>query len=116
MSADGTQHRVLAPTWDRAPSNITWSKDGSAIYFDAENEGSRNLHVATLDGTVKPVTSGRQVLTTTSINPNGTAVGVMSTATHPNDVVFINLRQPASPRWITAVNEDVLAGKALADG
>ncbi len=114
MNADGTGHRVVAPAWDRAPSNITWSKDGSAIYFDAENEGSRNLYVATLGGDVKPVTTGRQVLSTTSINPNGTAVGVMSTATHPNDVVFITLRQPASVKWLTAVNEDVLAGKALA--
>jgi dipeptidyl aminopeptidase/acylaminoacyl peptidase len=114
MSADGAGHRVLAPSWDRAPSNLTWAKDGSAIYFDAENEGSRNLYVASLSGDVKPVTSGRQVLSTTSINANGTAVGVMSTATHPNDVVVLNLRQPGSIKWLTAVNEDVLAGKALA--
>ncbi|HUQ45852.1 MAG TPA: S9 family peptidase [Gemmatimonadaceae bacterium] len=114
MSADGTAHRVLTPAWDRAPSNLTWAKDGSAIYFDAENEGSRNLYVASLAGEVKPVTSGRQVLSTSSINANGTAVGVMSTATHPNDVVLLNLKQPGSVKWLTAVNEDVLAGKALA--
>ncbi|MEO7711604.1 MAG: S9 family peptidase [Gemmatimonadaceae bacterium] len=114
MSADGSGHRVVAPSWDRAPSNLTWAKDGSAIYFDAENEGSRNLYVASVSGAVKAVTSGRQVLSTTSINANGTAVGVMSTATHPNDVVAVNLRQPGTVTWLTAVNEDVLTGKALA--
>ncbi|MGI8498878.1 MAG: S9 family peptidase [Gemmatimonadaceae bacterium] len=116
MSADGSGQRVLLPRWDRAPANLTWAKDGSAIYFDAETEGSRNLFVATLGGggDVRPVTSGKQVLTTTSIGPNGTVVGVMSTASRPNDVVTFNLRQPAKINWLTAVNEDVLTGKTLA--
>ncbi len=113
MRADGTESRVLLPSWDRAPADITWSRDGGTIYFSAESEGSRQLYAAGLTGAVRQVTTGRQVLTTTSINANGTAVGVMSTPTHPNDVVTYDVRQPAAIRWLTAVNEDVLLGKRL---
>lgn len=113
MSADGTNHKLLLPKWDRAPSNMVWSRDGTSIYFDAESEGSRNLYVATVNGDVKPVTTGKQVLTVTSINPNGTAVGVMSTMQHPQDVVAFNVATPAGIKWLTAVNDDVLQGKKL---
>ena len=114
MSADGTGHKLLLARWDRAPSNMVWSKDGTAIYFDAESEGSRNLYVATLNGDVKPVTTGKQVLSVTSMNPNGMAVGVMSTMQHPQDVVAFNVAAPGSIKWLTAVNDDVLQGKKLA--
>ena len=115
MSANGTGHKLLVPKWDRTPSDLTWSKDGSTIYFNAENEGARNLYVASVaTGDVKPVTTGRQVLSVTSINANGTAVGVMSTASHPADVVAFTLAAPSNIKWLTEVNEDVLAGKKLA--
>jgi dipeptidyl aminopeptidase/acylaminoacyl peptidase len=114
MNADGSGQRVLAGTWDRTPANLTWAHDGSAIYFDAENEGTRNLYVASLNGDVRPVTTGKHMLATTSISPNGMAVGVMSTLTHPSDVVGFSLRQPQSIKWLSAVNEDVLMGKTLA--
>jgi dipeptidyl aminopeptidase/acylaminoacyl peptidase len=114
MNADGSGSKLLLPKWDRGPQNLTWAHDGSAIYFDAESEGSRNVYVATLNGEVKPVTTGRQVLTLSSMNANGTIVGTMNTATHPNDVVAVNVKTPTAIKWLTAVNEDVLAGKQLA--
>jgi dipeptidyl aminopeptidase/acylaminoacyl peptidase len=114
MSADGTGQHVLLPRWDRSPANITWSEDSKTIYFDAESEGARNLYATGLAGEVRAVTAGRQVLTVSSINANGTVVGVMSTASHPNDVVSFTVRSPANIRWLTAVNDDVLMGKTLA--
>ncbi|MDB4913447.1 MAG: peptidase [Gemmatimonadetes bacterium] len=114
MSSEGTGHKLLLPKWDRTPSEMVWARDGSGIYFVAENEGARNLYFASISGDVKPVTSGRQVLTVTSINPNGTAVGVMSTASHPNDVVAFDIKAPTNIKWITDVNGDVLLGKKLA--
>jgi dipeptidyl aminopeptidase/acylaminoacyl peptidase len=113
MSSDGTGSRLLLPKWDRAPSDLTWTKDGTGIYFNAENEGARNLYVASMAGEVKPVTSGKQVLTVTSINPNGSAVGVMSTSSHSPDVVALNVHTPATIKWLTDVNDDVLMGKKL---
>jgi dipeptidyl aminopeptidase/acylaminoacyl peptidase len=114
MHADGTGQRLLLAKWDRAPSELVWSRDGSTIYFNAESEGARNLYAASLTGDVHPVTSGKQQLAVTSINPNGLAVGTMSTASHPTDVVAFNVHSPGTIRWISAVNEDVLAGKKLA--
>jgi dipeptidyl aminopeptidase/acylaminoacyl peptidase len=93
---------------------MTWAKDGNGLYFDAESDGARNLYYASLGGEVRPVTTGKQVLAVTSIIPNGMAVGVMSTASHPNDVVGFNVRTPSAINWLTDVNGDVLMGKRLA--
>jgi dipeptidyl aminopeptidase/acylaminoacyl peptidase len=114
MSADGTGQKLLLPTWDRAPMNLTWAKDGSGLYFDAESDGARNLYFASASGEVRPITTGKQVLAVTSINQNGNAVGVMSTASRPNDVVGFTLRTPSAINWLTDVNADVLMGKRLA--
>ena len=115
MNADGSSPRVLAPELDRTPTAIFWAADGKAIYFTAENEGSRNLYVASPGGgPARQVTTGTQVLTVTDIGRNGLAVGVRSTAREPTDVVAFDLKAPR-PRRLTNVNDDVLTGKTLGD-
>ena len=113
MNADGSNPHVISGTLDRSPSGLIWAKDGSAVYFNAENEGARNLYVATLKGDVRPVTKGAQVLTVSDIDTRGLAVGVSSTASKPNDVIVFDLKQPASFRQLTDVNDDVLFGKKI---
>ena len=113
MSADGSGSRMISGSFDRSPSGMQWATDGSGIYFNAENEGSRNLYfVSSRGGDVRAITKGAQVLTVSDIAANGTAVGVMATASHPNDVVSFDLKQP-TPHWLTAVNDDVLFGKEI---
>jgi dipeptidyl aminopeptidase/acylaminoacyl peptidase len=113
MNADGSGSRVLTARLDRSPNGLVWAPDGSGIYFNVENEGSRNLYFASLSGDVRQVTRGTQVLTVSDVGPGGIAVGVMSTATRPNDLVALNVRDGA-PRFLTDVNGDVLTGKKLA--
>ena len=113
MNADGSNPHLISGNLDRSPQGLMWATDGSGVYFNAENEGSRNLYFASLKGDVKPVTKGSQVLTVTDIDPRGVAVGVTSTASKPNDVVAFELKQPASQRQLTSVNEDVLFGKKI---
>jgi dipeptidyl aminopeptidase/acylaminoacyl peptidase len=113
MNADGSNSHVISGTFDRSPQGLVWAKDGSAVYFNAENEGARNLYVATLKGDVRPVTKGDQVLTVTDIDARGLAVGVTSTAAKPNDVVEFDLKQPAATHQLTSVNDDVLFGKKI---
>ena len=113
MNADGTGSRVISGTLDRSPSGLTWASDGSGVYFNAESEGSRNLYFASLRGDVRPVTKGVQVLTVSDIDRRGVAVGVLATGAKPNDVVSLDLKQPASIKQLTSVNEDVLFGKKL---
>jgi len=114
MAADGSGPRSLTPKLDRSPSGLIWAADGSGIYFNAESEGSRNLYFAPLTGEVRQVTKGAQVLTVSDIGKGGVAVGTASTASRPNDVVSFTLAKP-EPKTLTAVNEDVLAGKALGE-
>ncbi|MEJ7812573.1 MAG: S9 family peptidase [Gemmatimonadaceae bacterium] len=113
MNADGSNARVINGDMDRSPSGMLWAPDGSGVYFNAENEGSRNFYFASLAGTIRPVTKGAQVLTVTDVGKLGQAVGVMSSAQKPNDVVAFNVRAPQI-RQLTAVNEDMLAGRTLA--
>jgi dipeptidyl aminopeptidase/acylaminoacyl peptidase len=116
MNADGSSARVLTAAFDRSPSGLQWAPDNSGIYFNAESEGSRNLYFAPVGGgAVRPVTTGKQVLTVTDVSRGGLAVGVRSTATEPNDVVAFDLKTPRQVRKLTAVNEDVLAGKRLGE-
>ena len=112
MNADGSGSRLLTASLDRTPRDLMWARDGSGIYFNVESEGTRNLYVAPLRGEPRRVTTGAQVLTVSDIGANGLAVGVASDALRPNDVVVFNVRRPELRR-VTAVNDDILAGKKL---
>jgi dipeptidyl aminopeptidase/acylaminoacyl peptidase len=113
MDADGRNARPLTETLDRSPSGMMWSPDGSGVYFNVENEGSRNLYFVSLRGEVRPVTKGAHALTVTDIGKGFVAVGVASSPQKPNDIVAFDVRTPAI-RQLTDVNGDVLAGKKLA--
>jgi dipeptidyl aminopeptidase/acylaminoacyl peptidase len=113
MNADGSNSHVISGNLDRSPQGLMWANDESGVYFNTENQGSRNLYFASLKGDVKPVTKGEQVLTVTDIDSRGLAVGVTSTASKPNEIVAFDLKQPAAARQLTSVNEDVLFGKKI---
>ncbi len=115
MNADGSGIRVLTPTFDRSPQGLLWAADGSGIYFAAENHGSRNLHFVPISGEpVRQITQGDQLLGITGIDKLGTAVGILTAWNKPNDVVVFSLARPQQVTQITAVNEDLFAGKELA--
>jgi dipeptidyl aminopeptidase/acylaminoacyl peptidase len=114
MNSDGSNSRVLTQSLDRTPRELAWAPDGNGIYFTVENEGSRNLHFASLRGEVRPVTRGTHVLSVSDIGRNGTAVGVASSFRQPNDIVTFDVRRPEIRR-VTAVNEDILTGVSLGE-
>jgi dipeptidyl aminopeptidase/acylaminoacyl peptidase len=118
MNADGSGRRTISGTLDRPISGLQWAADGGAVYFNVESEGSRNLYLATTAGAVRPVTTGKQALNVTDVGRTGLAVGVRSMPTKPNDVVSFGVPKSgtAGPvTQLTAVNDDVLAGKTLAE-
>ena len=112
MDADGKNSRALTSRLDRTPGGMTWSEDGTTIYFTAENEGSRHLYVATLTGTVRQLTTGNQLVSITDIR-NGIAVGVRTSANAPPDVIKLSVKAPAEITQLTQVNADILDGKQL---
>lgn len=113
MDADGSNPRALTEKLDRTPAGMVWSPDGTGLYFNVENEGSRNLYFVSLKGEVKQVTKGAQVLTVADIGKNFMAVGTDATSMKPTDIVTFDVRTPVL-KQLTDVNADVLAGKKLA--
>ncbi len=118
MNADGSNAHAVVGTLDRPISGLLWSRDATGVYFGAESEGSKNEYFVSTAGAVKPVTSGKHVLTVTDISSSGTAVGMRSTPAKPNDVVAFALPRTAAAvtgfTQLTALNDDLLAGKDLA--
>jgi dipeptidyl aminopeptidase/acylaminoacyl peptidase len=116
---DGSNAHLASGDWDRSPSNITWNTSGSGIYFTASDSGLRNLHFLPLEGsgagTVRPVTSGTHLLTTTDIHPSGTAVGILTSFHKPADVVRFDVDSASDIHQLTHVNDDILTGKNLGD-
>ncbi len=108
--------RKITGEFDRSPANLHWSPDGSGVYFDAEDRGSRNVQFASLaaGAGVKAATAGTHVLTFDSVSKDLIAAGTSADFDHPQDVVRFSLKQPGQVSTLTDVNGDVLAGKQLA--
>src|SRR5437667_3132541 len=110
----GGAMRKITGDYDRNPNNLVWAPDGTGVYFDAEDRGSRNVQFASINGGVKAVTTGTHVLTFDSASHDLNAAGTLADPEHPQDIVRVNLRQPGKITRLTDVNGDVLAGKQIA--
>ena len=116
MDADGQNKRILTENFDRTPTALMWAEDNSGIYFSTEDQGMNNLHfVARTGGAVRQITKGNHQFLPSSMSKNGLVAGILSDAKEPGDVFVVNLRQPAAPRKLTGVNDDLLEGRRLGD-
>ena len=114
MSGVASDMRKISGDYDRDPINLRWAPDGTGVYFDADDRGARNVQLASIVGGVKPVTSGRHMLTFDSMSKDLVAAGTSADPEHPQDVVRFSLRQRGQIANLTDVNGDVLQGKQLA--
>jgi dipeptidyl aminopeptidase/acylaminoacyl peptidase len=113
MDAGGGNKRVLTEGFDRSPGNLIWDGANEGVYFTTEDKGTNNLYFVSLrGGPPRQVTTGDHQLGVSSVSRNGTAVGTLSDAAQPGDVVVFSLKQP-TPRKLTAVNADLLEGRKL---
>ncbi len=115
MNRDGSNPRVLTSDLDRTPRGLIWSNDGRTVYFNIDNEGTRNLYAASLNGEVRQVTKGVHMLGVEDIDRSGRAVGVLSSFHQPGDVVTFDVRRPDRMAQLTFVNDDVLMGVKLGE-
>ena len=115
MNRDGSGSRLISGDYDRQSGGMQWAPDGSGLYFNVGREGYRGLHFVSLDGGVKRLTEGKQLLGLSSFAKNGTAVGTISTAHEPGDIYRFSLSNPSQTTRLTEVNADVLHGVTLGE-
>ena len=113
MGIDGSNPRRIDGSLDRSPENIAWAPDGSGLYFVAQDRGQSQLFFASVKGgEPKRLTEGDHYLTALTLASNGTAAGILGTASVPGDIVVFDVKAPR-PRPVTDLNGDILAGKRL---
>ena len=115
MNADGSGSRLISGDFDRRAGGMIWAEDSRGLYFNVSREGTSNLYYASVDGGVEEVTSGNHMLSVSSINSSGLAVGTRTSSHEPTDVVSFSIDRPSEIRQLTHVNDDVLEGVALGD-
>jgi dipeptidyl aminopeptidase/acylaminoacyl peptidase len=115
MDRDGSDPRMIPTDLDRTPRGLVWSKDSKTIYFNIDNQGTRNFYSASLNGKVEKLTDGVHMLTVSDVNTNGQAVGVLSSFHEPGDVVTFSVKRPQQLAQLTFVNDDVLHGVKLGE-
>jgi dipeptidyl aminopeptidase/acylaminoacyl peptidase len=115
IGLDGSNMRKISGDLDRSAQSLHWARDGSGVFFTAQDRGGSNVHFASLDGSVKPITDGTHMLSLNSLAPGGRAAGTLRSATEPGDVVAYSLSSFAGFQTLTAVNDDVLTGLELGD-
>ena len=115
MNADGSGPRRLAEELGRSLGAVTWAPDGSGVYFNTSMRGTANVWFAPLAGEPRAVTNGSHMLSMSSIDVRGRAVGTLSSYHEPPDLVSFDLNDPTARRRLTKVNDDVLAGVTLGD-
>ena len=109
MNMDGSGMKMISGELDRDPQDIEWARDNSGVYFTAGNHGASNVHFASVNGGVRPVTSGVHMLSLGPIASTGVAAGVRSSFHAPSDIVRLDLRRPQQLAQLTRVNDDMLA-------
>ncbi len=120
MNIDGSGVRVVTGDLDRTASNPVWAADGSGIYFQYDDEGNSKVAFATVDGDVtvlagdlggtsygRPYGGG-----SFSVANDGTFALNQTRPDMPGEVA-VGKRGGPGARTITALNEDLLAGKTL---
>jgi dipeptidyl aminopeptidase/acylaminoacyl peptidase len=122
MNIDGTGGRDLTRQLDRevggflGSGTLVWAPDGSGIYISPQDRGTSNITFVPLNGALRPVTTGSHLLAFTGIATTGELVGTRTSFQAPDDVVKITVdrKGQGTVTQLTAVNEDLLAGKRLA--
>jgi len=113
VSILGGEIHNLTKGFDRDPIDLRWSQDGSGLFLDADDRGTRNVSFVSLKGGVKPLTHGAHVLAMDSLSKTGVAAGVLSDPDRPPEVVRFDLSRPDAIATLTHVNASWLDGKTL---
>jgi dipeptidyl aminopeptidase/acylaminoacyl peptidase len=117
MDRDGGNSRMISGDFDRSPNGLTWASDGSGLYFNVSELGTRNVYFVSRDGGVRQITEGNHLLDFSSMTDDGLMVGTRSNYHEPGDVVSFRASRGVEGESglaeLTRVNDDILTGVAL---
>jgi dipeptidyl aminopeptidase/acylaminoacyl peptidase len=103
IPASGGTARLLTGSLDRSVGAPEWAPDGAHLYFTVEDDRVEYLaRVPAAGGTVEPLTSGRRVIGSPALGPNGAVALLSSTPGMPNEVHVV---EAGSLRKVTSHNE-----------
>src|SRR5690606_29215951 len=111
MDSDGSNAKVLLDSLDEPFVTMSWNANGRGLYLNLGLEGSVNVHHLGLDGELKQVTQGQQVVRLDSLSAN-TGVGTYTDSSTTPNLARIDLRNGGT-KLLTDVNADILAGVQL---
>ena len=114
VPSGGGEARKISANYDRDPLNLVWAPDGTGVYFDADDHGTRNIEFASIGGGVRAVTTGTHMLTMDSASKDMVAAGTVTDPDHPAEVVRFGLGRSSGVTQLTNVNAGMLSGKKLA--
>jgi dipeptidyl aminopeptidase/acylaminoacyl peptidase len=114
MSADGSDRREIGSVVDNRQGVPQWAPDGSAVYFTVQERGS--YHLVRL-----PISGGQPEYVVNEVGGvGGWSVGangaVAYAFTTPRDAAQLYYKSSsAAARKLTDLNQEVLAGKSIAE-
>lgn len=108
IGIDGAGDRTLIDDLPGRVSYLQWADNGKALYYAVGKEGATNVYSVTLSGKVEAITTGAQTIALSSVSRAGIAVGTLTSAYKPPDVVRFDLKDGRNMHTLTAVNDDVL--------
>jgi dipeptidyl aminopeptidase/acylaminoacyl peptidase len=115
MDSAGGSKKMWLDNLPSSPRDVRWAPDGSGVYYEMEERGSSHVYLAAVDGKIRRITDGVEILAGYSLANNGQIAAVRSSFKEPGTLVTFNVREPARVKELVDVNEDVLAGVKLGD-
>ena len=122
MDRNGGRAHSLTSALDRDAEDPAWSADGTGLYFQYDDEGNTKLAFVTLNGDVRVLAQDVGGLSlgrpyaggAYSVANDGRFAFTVSTPAHPADLA-VGGPGPGMPRRLTALNDDLLRHRQLAE-
>lgn len=115
MDANGGGKKLWAGNLPSSPSNVTWSADGSGVFYNMQEKGNSDIYFVPLSGAARKLTSGTMVISDYSLANNGRIAAVRTSHHEPGTLVTFDRANPSAVKALVDVNRDVLEGRALGE-
>jgi dipeptidyl aminopeptidase/acylaminoacyl peptidase len=89
--SDGSGLKKISADLDRDAETLQWSPDASGVYFSSDDNGSRQVFFASLEGEVRQITHGNHAVYLGNFDRNGVAVASLSLPDQPPAIVSFSL-------------------------